>query len=113
MISTILLTQENVYVKEDGTLPSRPSHDKSILSNMLKGHTVTKKGFAMLPNSMKKDVFCDERSPSFPVTVPEIEALSDIILVVRSIELCRGKVFRLDSFELLLKNRDIELWIRK
>jgi len=113
MIATLLLTKDNVYVGETGKLPMRPEFDKDLLTGLAKGLAVSKAGYDMLPNSIKREVFCDQREPTFPVTVKEIDALADIILVVRSNELCRGKEFRFDNFELMLRQRDIELWRRK
>ena len=117
MIATILLTKDNQYLIE-GRLPKRPDFDKDLLTGLAKGLTVSKKGYAMLPNSIKREVFNPNRNvaqPQYPVTIPEIDGLSDILLVVRSLEIggSDSKVFRLDNFELMLKQRDIELWIRK
>ena len=116
MISTILLTKDDQYLI-DGRLPSRPSFDKGLLTGLAKGLTVSKKGYEMLPPSIKENVFNTSGSvaqPQFPVTIPEIAAVSDILLVVRSSELGGGdsKVFRFDNFKLMLKQRDIELWER-
>jgi len=113
MIATLLLTKDNVYVKEDGSLPMRPKFDKALLTGLVRGLSVSKNGYDMLPNSIKKEVFSDTRQPTFPITIPEISGLADILIVVRSNELCRGKEFRFDNFELLLRQRDIELYIRK
>ena len=115
MIASLLLTKNNVYVKEDGTLPLRPDFDKDLLTGLAKGLTVSKAGYDMLPKSIKKEVyhFQTNQQPAFPVTINEIDALADILIVVWSNEIGRGKVFRFDNFEPLLKQRDISLYIRK
>ena len=82
MIASLLLTKDNVYVKEDGTLPLRPDFDKDLLTGLAKGLTVSKKGYEMLPNSIKKEVFCYSGNvvqPQYPVTIPEIEEWADIL----------------------------------
>ena len=114
MIASIILTRDNVYVSEDGKLPSRRGvdFDKELLTGLARGNTVSKKGYMMLPNSIKKEVHCDGRELTYPVTVPEIDAFADILLVVWSRELIRGKSFRFDNFELLKDQRDISIYKR-
>ena len=119
MVASIILTRDFVYVSDEGKLPSRKGvdFDKDLLTNLVRGNVVSKKGYAMLPPSIKENVFNTSGSvvqPQFPVTIPEIAAVSDILLVVRSSELGGGdsKVFRFDNFKLMLKQRDIELWER-
>jgi len=113
MIATLNLTRDNVYCMENGDLPSRQMYDKDLLTGLAKGLTVSKKAYDMLPNSIKKEVFQDGREPTFPCTIPEISYLADIIIVVWSNEIGRGKTFRFDNFEPLLKQRDISIYIRK
>ena len=116
MIATLLLTKDDQYLIE-GRLPKRPDFDKELLAGLAKGLTVSASGYKMLPPSMKKDVFSpigNRVVPTYPVTIPEIDGLSDILLVVRSLEIgsSNSKVFRFDNFELMLKQREIELWKR-
>ena len=117
MIATILLTKDDQYLIE-GRLPTRPDYDKDLLTGLARGMIVSKKGFDMVPNSIKREVHCPvgiSKEPNFPITIPEISGLADILLVVRSLEIggSDSKVFRFDNFELLLKQREIELWKRK
>ena len=115
MISTIILTKDNMYLDSEGNLPSRScvSFDKDLLRGMVKGLNVSKKGFDTLPNSIKSEVFCDGREPTAAITIPEISALSDILLVVKSCEVfTSGKVFRLDGFERIYKSKDVNLYKR-
>jgi len=70
----------------------------------------------MLPPSMKRVVTVDDKwlEPTVGVTIPEIDALSDLLIVVHSNELIvRGKQFRLDNFELIVKDKKISLYKRK
>ena len=112
MIGTILLTKTNVYVKEDKSLPKRPDFDKGLLTAVLKGQTVSMKAWQLLPPSMQKTVkVSDIADSTMPVTIREL-AQADILIVVRSKERCKGKKFRLDKFECILKTEEIELWQR-
>jgi len=117
MIATILLTKDDQYLVK-GRLPRRPDYDKELLTGLAVGMIVSKAGFDMLPNSIKREVHCPvgmSKEPNFPITIKEIDGLADILLVVRSLEISGSdsKVFRFDNFELLLKQREIELWKRK
>ena len=114
MIATLLLTKDNVYVSEDGKLPVRPKFDKDLLTGLAKGLVVSKAGYDMLPSSIKSEVFCDQRESTFPVTIKEIDGLTDLLIVSRSDEyIVEGKEFRLDNFTLLVKQPSIEIYKRR
>jgi len=110
IVGTILLTKDNVYVKDDGSLPIRPAWDKELLKGLIDGGRVSDKAYAMLPPSMRKLVEVDTKLPNIPITIKEL-ANADLLIVSRSLELCRGKKFRFENFRLLLKDRKVELWI--
>ena len=112
--STILLTSDNFYVNENGELPSRPPHDKQLLATLCKDQSVSQKAYDMLPPSIREVVKVTELEPTIGITIPEIDALTDLLIVSRSNELIvRGKKFDLErSFKLLIKDRKIELWGR-
>ena len=113
MIGTILLDKQDKYVDDFGNLPEREHFDKDFLLNMLKGTNVSQEGYNILPKSMRDVVSITQDEP-FPVTIPEINYLSDLLLVVRSKTLLsNGKVFRLDNFRKLTTQGSIELWVRK
>ncbi len=114
MIGSLILTRDNVYVSEEGKTPSRKGveFDKELLTGLVRGCCVSKKGYMMLPNSIKSEVHCDGRELTYPITVPEIEAFADILIVVWSNELVRGKSFRFTNFELLKDQRDISIYKR-
>ena len=113
-ISTILLDINNRYVDDEGNLPNRTSWDKKWLAALVEKSTVSKEGFNMLPLGMQKTTSITHGEPELPITIPEINGLTDILIVIRSyIPLTKGKKFRLDNFELIGKSGQIELWKKK
>lgn len=112
-VGTILLTKSNFYCNANGDLPKRPKHDKELLAGIIAGGRVSNAGYDMLPFSLQKLVTVDTIVPNTPITIREL-AKSDLLIVSRSQEeLEFGKQFRLDNFKLLVKDRKVELWIRK
>jgi hypothetical protein len=117
IVSTILLSLNNVYVDEDGNLPVRPSFDKTLLTGLCKNKIVSDTGYNMLPPSIRevtvKQSLTDAWEPEIGITISEIDALSDLLIVVRSHEMIYGKQFRFDNFEPLAITKEIEIWRRK
>jgi hypothetical protein len=112
-IGLLLLDENDNYVYEDGSLPSRPKWDKAFLTTMLEGEIVSPKGYDMLPESMQKKVYIDGWQTPFPVTIPEI-AMSDILFITRGYgKELEGKRFRLDDFEKLFASGKLEVWKRR
>lgn len=111
-VATILLSSDNFYVNEDGFLPLRPSHDKALLTGLCEGEKVSELGYIMLPPSIQEVAHLTRSVDYVPITIKEI-AEADLLIVSRSNDLIvRGKVFRLDKFKCILKDRRIELWKR-
>ena len=111
IVGTILLTKTNKYVDADGNLPKRPKFDKELLSGIIANGRVSDDAYSMLPLSMQKLVTVDIVCPNTPITINEL-ANADLLIVSRSAEDFEdGKVFRLDNFKCLVKDRRIELWI--
>jgi len=116
IVSTILLTKDNFYINENGDLPKRGLHDKHLLTELVRGQTISTKAAEMLPPSIKglAQVISDKVEPTVGITIREIAGLSDILIVSHSTELIvRGSVFRLDNFELLVKDRKTSIYKRK
>ena len=109
-VGTILLDMHNCYVGNEG-LPTRPYFDKKLLTAFCNGNTVSEEGFNMLPPSMQPLVKVTGGRPGLPITIPEIDRLADVLIVIRSYSrLTNGKVFRLDNFTLIGKSGQIEFW---
>lgn len=110
-VGTILLTPGNKYCDNSGNLPSRPKHDKTLLTEICSGRRVSQKGYALLPQSIQQ--LCMVGNAEVPITIEEI-AQSELLIVSRStVELAAGPEFRFDNFKLLVKDRKVELWISK
>ena len=142
MISTILLSKNDCYIDEYGNLPSRESvpYDKELLEAFCTNQIVSEKGYRILPPSISKkvkvstiransttntgDIIDGSDGPDGPdrvnlpitigITISEISELSDVLVVSRSNEILKnGKKFRLDSFKLITKQGQIEIWAKK
>jgi hypothetical protein len=115
MINTILLSKDSKYVSADGNLPKRPPYDKALLSAFCKDKVVSERGFNTLPNSLQKLVIkqVGNQAITLGVTIPEIDEYSNVLLVSRSDEVLEGgKPFRMNKFHCLIKNKDIEVWVK-
>ena len=111
IVATLLLDLNDNYVLNDGSLPKRPQWDKALLKTFVAGESLSKAGYDMLPRSMQSIVTIDE--PTFTVTIPEIDASADILLVSRSYTKGKGKQFKFDNFKQVLKTGQLEIWRRK
>jgi len=119
MINTILLSSNGCFVDENGNLPSRENidYDKELLNAFCKNATVSQKSFNSVPPSMQKSLkiqkmYNDEIT--LALSIPEISELSDVLLVNRSSEILEnGKKFRFDNFNMLTKQGNIEIWVKK
>ncbi len=113
IVSTILLDEKNTYVYEDGSLPIRTQWDKELLSTFLLDENVSGEGFRMLPDSLGRKVAGITPGEPYPITVPEIDGLTDILLVTRGQSKAKpGKKFRFDKFTCILKEQRLEIWKR-
>jgi hypothetical protein len=87
-------------------LPKRPNGDKEFLSAMVEGEYISEKALDMLPPSIVAKI----DKPTIGITIDEIATITDILIVIRSDEVCRGKKFRLDNFKLLIQSDRIEIY---
>jgi len=112
--ATLLLDENDHYVYDNGNLPNRTQWDKKLLSNIINKELVTNAGMELLPPSLQEKVRLTQGVPTVPITVPEIEALADILIITRVASTGQpGKKFRLDNFIPILKEQRIEVWRRK
>jgi hypothetical protein len=113
---TILLDENDCYLC-DGKLPHRPLYDKSLLTAMVSGEIISKQAAELLPKSITDTALdiTNQVEPSVPITVKEIDGLTDILIVIRSTKECKGecKKFRLDRFKRILSTGQLEIWRRK
>ena len=115
IVSTILLTRDDHYVDSHGILPLRPSHDKTLLRELVRGQIISPEAIEMLPASIcNVGVWDNTQEPTIGITILEIDALTDLLIVSRSNGIILdGKKFRFDNFTLLVKCTNIEIWKRK
>ena len=114
--STILLDENDCYLC-DNKLPHRASFDKGLLTAMVKDEYISKEAGLLLPESIKWQAadITNSIQPTIGITIKEIDALTDILIISRSTKTCRGecKKFRLDKFKCILKTQQIEIWTRR
>jgi len=116
MVNTILLSVDGYYVDNDGNLPERPSYDKELLTAFCKNAVVSQKSYDIVPPSMQKylKISKDPKEINVAFSIPEINELSDVLIVIRSQKKLKdGKKFRFDNFKLLTIQGNIEIWIKK
>jgi len=112
-VCTLLLDQHDNYVYDDDTLPRRPLWDKELLTAFVKDERLSEAGYNMLPRSIAMLTTKSEYEP-YPITIPEIDGLADIILVTRGKGQPKsGKIFRFDNFRRILAADNLEVWSRK
>ena len=115
IVGTILLDENDCYTYDNDELPIRPDFDKELLTFLAKDQTVSREGYRILPLGIKRIISSiTYREPTFPITVPEIDGLSDLLIVSRGYKNGEnGKRFRFDNFKCILKEQRIEIWKRK
>ena len=115
-IGSILVDANDVYVYDDNILPLRTSWDKNLLKTLVSLGDISKKGYNLLPRSIKDVSKVCDVMPNVCVTIKEIDALADILFVTR-VPPRRGyrevKKFRFDKFEPIVKTDTLEVWKRK
>lgn len=116
IVATILLDQNGCYVDAESNLPGgRPDWDKALLTALCRDQIISKEAVGMLPASICRVAKWDDSvEPECPITIKEINGLTDLLIVTRSnIAVINGKVFRLDNFELIVAQGQLEIWRRK
>jgi len=115
IVSTILLSADDMYIDSEGNLPPmRPEFDKDLLRELVRGQALSQNGATMLPMSIvsvAKHITVSE--PTIGITVPEIDGLTDLLIVVRTgMPLGHGKRFRFTNFKKIVKEGKLEIWRR-
>ncbi len=113
LIGTVLLSQDGMYIDDRKQLPYRPNWDKQWLKILVSLNTITKSGYDTLPPSIQAVAKVTHSEPTLAITIPELDALPDILYVVRSSRMAhKGKKFRLDNYEAILKEQRFEIYQR-
>ena len=118
MIGIFLLTENDYYINGKGELPRRPIYDKQLLTELLRGEVVCcgKNTWDSLPQSMKQLVKrrkCTEASINLGIAT-FYEQPPKLLIVVRAInEFDEGKKLHLDNYKRLLREGNLELYIRR
>ena len=112
-VSTIALDANDRYISNSGTMPARLGWDKAMLREMVKHSVVSNEGFNLLPPSIQDVARISNGDNVLPITIQEIDGLSDLILVMRSyVTLANGPKFRFDRFKFIGKTGNLEIWSR-
>lgn len=118
-IGICLLSKDGYYLREDGSLPVRPSWDKKFLLDLVEGLecTCSEKTFETLPTSIKSnaDIYVDNFDVSINLGIATFEYHPELMLIVRSkYEAGSGKLLRLDEYIKLIEfekeDGGFEIW---
>ena len=121
-LGILLLSSNGFYVDEEGNLPQRTPWDKQFLLDLCRNRKViaSNNTIGQLPKSLLnvcKSVDNSARPFGYDINLG-IETYNmydtDILLITRSAEpLHKGKIFKLDNYDLILRQGDLEIWILK
>ena len=113
IIGTLLLTENDYYIDDRKNLPRRTTWDKALLTSLVSMNTITHKGYMLLPPSIQEVATIHNSDPSMAVTIKEVDALADLLMITRSARLTRGgKKFKFTHFKCILKEPRFEIWKR-
>ena len=110
----VLLSQDGKYLDDRNQLPHRCSWDKELLTHLVSVNLISKYGYDLLPPSIKDVAKITNGEPELALTIQELNALPDTLIVVRSARMVSGgKVFRMDNYEPILTEQRIEIWKKR
>ena len=118
-IGICLLSKDGYYLRDDGTLPVRPSWDKKFLIDLTYGLecTCSDNTFEKLPNSIKENtyIYVEEFDVSINLGIKTFEYMPELMFIVRSkYEAGSGKLLRLDDYVQLItfekEDGGFEIW---
>lgn len=118
-IGICLLSKDGYYLRDDGTLPVRPSWDKKFLIDLTHGLdcTCSDNTFEKLPNSIKENtyIYVEEFDVSINLGIKTFEYMPELMFIVRSkYEAGSGKLLRLDDYVQLItfekEDGGFEIW---
>lgn len=119
-VGICLLSKDGYYLREDGTLPVRPSWDKKFLLDLVRGFqsTCSEKTFDNLPLSVKEATILNvdvPRDSDINLGIDTFRAKPELMFIVRSkYEANGGKLLRLTEYNKLIDfekdNGGFEIW---
>ena len=118
-IGICLLSKDGYYLRDDGSLPVRPSWDKKFLVDLTAGLacTCSENTFEKLPTSIKEHayIYVDTFDVSINLGIATFEYQPELIFIVRSkYEAGGGKLLRLDEYIKLIEfekeDGEFEIW---
>ena len=117
-VGILLLSNDNQYLKADGSLPRRPEFDKGLLEALMKDEAVwcTRTTWDSMPKRMKK--LCKSyKIWDHTLNLGIATMYSNppkLLLVVRSTEqFTGGKKFDLGQWTLMVKQPNLDIYISK
>ena len=111
----LLLDEDNCYVRDDGSLPKRPSFDKGMLLGIAKNQVplCSANTAKDLPPSLKAMLVEGSSKGDLALSPDTIDEHAHLLLISRNSESgIGGKKFRFDKFKRLVKMYDLEIWVR-
>ena len=118
-IGICLLSKDGYYLRDDGTLPMRPSWDKKFLIDLVTNLdcTCSDNTFEKLPNSIKENtyIYVEEFDVSINLGIKTFEYMPELMFIVRSkYDAGSGKLLRLDDYVQLItfekEDGGFEIW---
>lgn len=118
-LGVLLLSKNNVYIGEDGNLPTRPRFDKTLITDIIKGQRVLcsiKTLRSLPPSILEAGYFTTDPTKDYDINfgISTLkEAPVDMLMIIRSTDTLDGTEFRLDNYELIFKpTKSFELYRR-
>lgn len=118
-IGICLLSKDGYYLRDDGSLPVRPSWDKKFLVDLTTDLvcTCSENTFDTLPVSIKSNanIYVDNFTASVNLGIATFEYRPELMFIVRSkYEAGSGKLLRLDEYIKLIEfekeDGGFEIW---
>ena len=118
IIGMLLLDQDDVYAREDGKLPLRPSFDKQLLVGACENQNAlcsssTAEHLPPSVTSILKGLNNKMYTEDIALSPDMIDQHAHLLIITRNLEEgIGGKKFRFDKFKRLVKMYDLEIWGR-
>lgn len=117
IVGMLLLDQNDIYARDNGTLPKRPSFDKELLTGVCeKQNALCSANTAeYLPKSITniiRNLNVGGLQGDVALSPDMIDKHAHLLIITRNDETGTGKRFRFDKFKCLVKDNAIEIWCR-